>query len=191
MPSPPCLTADGRLQNLHMPHRAQLRKACPATQAHLQVPTQSFDLDHPRLHRLISHEFSHNQLKCVQKTKASVEEFEGFLDVRSIVSHLHVNRLQHSVKQHNLGACSSKRALILPNPIPSELLLACTKNRVASVLHISKRNCTQQHLNHDIFAVDFYDHITGDCKERNNVLHPVRQLNVSDLLCTDLTKVYC
>ena len=30
-----------------------------------------------------------------------------------------------------------------------------------------------------------------DSKERNTVLPPVRQLNVSDLLRTDLTKVYC
>jgi hypothetical protein len=51
-------------------------------------------------------------------------------------------------------------ALILPNPIPSELLVACTKNSVASVLHISKRNCTQQHLNHDVFSVDLYDRVT-------------------------------
>ncbi len=46
---------------------------------------------------------------------------------------------------------------------------------------------------------NFYYHITGDSKERNTVLPPVRQLNVSDLLRTDLTeycwrypkKVYC
>jgi hypothetical protein len=37
----------------------------------------------------------------------------------------------------------------------------------------------------------FYEHITGDSKEKNTVLPPVRQLNVSDLLCMDLTKVYC
>jgi hypothetical protein len=28
------------------------------------------------------------------------------------------------------------------------------------VLHISKRNCTQQHLNHDVFSVDLYDRMT-------------------------------
>ena len=38
---------------------------------------------------------------------------------------------------------------------------------------------------------NFYYRITGDSKERNTVLPPVRQLNVSDLLCTDLTEVYC
>ncbi len=38
--------------------------------------------------------------------------------------------------------------------------------------------------------VILYDRITGDSKERNTVLPPVRQLNVSDLLRTDLTKVY-
>ena len=89
------------------------------------------------------------QLKCVKKTKVSVEEFEGFLDVRSIVCHLHVHTREHSVNQH-------------------------------------KRNYTQQYLNHDVFAVDFYDRITDYSKEKNTVLppvrHPVRQLNVSDLL---------
>ncbi len=94
----PCFTTDGRLQNLHMTHRAQLRKTCPVTQTHLEVPVQSLIL---------------------QKTKVSVEKFEDFLDVRSVVSHLHVNRLQHSVKQYNLSACSSNRALVLTNPIPS------------------------------------------------------------------------
>ncbi len=54
------------------------------------------------------------------------------------LSHTNLTR-EHSVNQHNLVAWSSKRALILSNRIPSELLLACTKNSVASVLHISKR----------------------------------------------------
>ena len=38
---------------------------------------------------------------------------------------------------------------------------------------------------------NFYYRITGDSKERNTVLPPVRQLNVSVLLSTDLTEVYC
>ena len=69
--------------------------------------------------------------------------------------------------------------------------LTSTKNNVDSVLHIFKRNYTQHHLNYDVFVVDFYDRITGDSKEGNTVLPPVRQLNVSDLLCTDLYKAYC
>ena len=76
-----------------------------------------------------------------------------------------------------------------PTLNPSELLLTCTKNIVTSVLHISKRNCTQEHLNHDVFPVDFYDDITGDSKQRNTVLPPVKQLNVSYLLSTDLKEV--
>jgi hypothetical protein len=66
-----------------------------------------------------------------------------------------------------------------------------TVSNVTSVIHISKRNYTQQHLNHDVFPVDLYGRITGDPKERNTVVPPVRQLNVSDFLCTDLNKVYC
>ncbi len=38
---------------------------------------------------------------------------------------------------------------------------------------------------------NFYYRITGDSKERNTVLPPIRQLNVLDLLRTDLTEVYC
>jgi hypothetical protein len=69
------------------------------------------------------------------------------------------------------------------------LLLDCTKNSFASVLHISKRKCTQEHLNHDVLSVDFYDDITGDSKQRSTVLRPVKQLNVSYLLITDLRLV--
>ena len=68
---------------------------------------------------------------------------------------LHVHTREHSVNQHNLVVWRSKRPLILSNPIPGELLLTCTKNIVVSVLHISKRNYTQHHSNHDVFAVDF------------------------------------
>ncbi len=64
------------------------------------------------------------------------------------------------------------------------------KNSITSVLNISKRNCTLEHLTHDVFAVDFYDSIPGDAKERNTVVPPVQQLNVSYLLSTDLRKVY-
>ncbi len=70
--------------------------------------------------------------------------------------------------------------------IPDEFMLAGTKNSVASVLHISERSCTQQHLKHDILAVDLYDCITGDSQERNTVLPPATELSVSVLLI-----VYC
>ena len=52
------------------------------------------------------------------------------------VRHLHVYTREHSVNQHNLVVWNSKRSLILTNPIPSELLLSCTKNRVTSVTHL-------------------------------------------------------
>ena len=65
---------------------------------------------------------------------------------------------------------------------------SCMENII--FFNISKRNCTQEHLDHDVFAVDFYDDIPGDAKERNTVLPPVKQLNVSYLLSTDLKKVY-
>jgi hypothetical protein len=66
------------------------------------------------------------------------------------------------------------------------LLFSCTKNSVVSVLHISKRNWTQQDLNHDVFSVDLYDRITGDSKERNTSLPPV------DWMCqTSLDSCQC
>jgi hypothetical protein len=95
-----------------------------------------------------------------------------FLDVRNIVSHLHVHTQEHSVNQHNL-------VVILPNPYlasqevvnehsycptPYPASRCFLARRVASpvCLIFPKRNCTQQHLNHDVFSVDLYDHITGD-----------------------------
>jgi hypothetical protein len=78
-----------------------------------------------------------------------------------------------------------------PYPASHKLLLPCAKNSVTAILHISKRNCAQQHLNHDVFTVDLYCRRTGDPKYRNTVVPPVRQLNVSDFLRTDFNKVYC
>ena len=45
---------------------------------------QSFDLDHPRLHRLISHEFSHNQLKVCRKQKTPSKNLKAFLMFESL-----------------------------------------------------------------------------------------------------------
>ena len=61
-------------------------------------------------------------------------------------------------------------------------MLADTKDSVGSVLHISERSCTQQHLKHDILAVDLYDCITRDSQQRNAVLPPATELIVSVLL---------
>ncbi len=48
-------------------------------------------------------DMTHRRLLVFPVCGFIIEEFEVFLDVRSIVSHLHVHTREHSVNQHNLG----------------------------------------------------------------------------------------
>jgi hypothetical protein len=57
--------------------------------------------------------------------------------------------------------------------------IAC---RILGALHEQRALIRNVH----VFPVNFYDGITGDSNQRNTVLPPVKQLNVSDLLSTDL-----
>ena len=143
----------------------------------------------PPLHPVSYQPPTHRRLLAFPVCGFIIEEFEGFFDVRSIVSHLHVHTREHSVNQHNFVAWSSKRALILPNPIPSELLLFA--RRIASPVCFTFPNGTA--LN-SISTKTYFPSthmIAWRWFQVEKYSPPVRQLNVSDLLRTDLTKVYC
>ncbi len=148
-------------------------------------PLSQFIWQPPPLHPVSYQPPTHRRLLVFPACGLINEEFEGFLHVRSIVSHLHVHTREQSVNQHNLVTWSRKRALILPNPIPSELLLA---RQCASKLQTELHSTASQPWR--IFRRLIWSHNRWS-KESNTVLPPVRQLNVSDLLRTDLTKVYC
>ena len=68
----------------------------------------------PPLHPVSYQPPTHRRLLAFPVCAFIIEEFEGFLDVRNIVSHLHVHTREHSVNLHNLVAWISKRVIILP-----------------------------------------------------------------------------
>ena len=63
----------------------------------------------PPLHPVSYQPPTHRRLLAFPVCGFIIEEFEGFLDVRSIVSHLHVYTREHS--EHSVAACGNNENL--------------------------------------------------------------------------------